>query len=439
MSGKEEEAGNTAVPEPIVSRIVDIAADVAQQVNDFPQDASDEDFTKFLRGHHSKRLRAVCTQLDLHPQADPSLNHKDGYIELLSQYRRARLRGEVFSGHRTRSKKRPASVELGARTKHCGFRLANVLFSPTFFPRMAESGALPSTGLQVDVVDGRAKFWREVAAAYASENPEFDMVVGQCGRYEGIQPQLAPRHSPAQLCSIWKETVMRYEESLARWKQLGTESAGFTHFCGDFLDGLYLHDWLQIRPIPVDPDQLRASKRARNDNNQQGGVNAVADGNERSERQNFLTPHQKEETAQSRPSNSDGIQECVEQGFIVRPNAAQTPTQYQPLSASKQRRVLQRVESSQTAEQSQSEQAQAQQAPQRQDPLDIIDAHGGRRYRNKYEGVIYSSQALRETMSAIEALKRGRFDSAVIAQAEESMDAIIQVWLRELDTAGRPD
>ena len=56
----------------------------------------------------------------------------------------------------------------------------------------------------------------------------------------------------------------------------------------------------------------------------------------------------------------------------------------------------------------------------------------GRSRLGTYDGVIYSSQAVRDTMSAIEALKRSSFDRTVIAQAEESMEALVQVWLREL-------
>ncbi|EGZ13812.1 hypothetical protein PHYSODRAFT_562329 [Phytophthora sojae] len=356
----------------MIARSLDSEPDIGQLINDFPQDGTDEAFDRFLRTHHSKKLRAACTQLGLHPQADPSTNHKDGYIELLIQYRRARLRGEVFSGNfrtKAKQKKKMGTFDVEGRTKHCGFRLANVLFSPTFFRRMVESGALPSTGVEVEPVDGRTKFWREVAVAYASENPQFDVVVGQIARYEGIDPRLAPHHSSAKLCAMWKDLTTRYEESLARWKQLGTDTVGLAHFCGDYLDGLYLHDWLQLRPIAVDPEQARASKRARTGNT---------------------------------------IQQANENSSVGPP-------------------------------------AEEQQVPaQRQSPrtleerlLHVLDANSERRQVNKYDGVIYSSQAVRDTMSAIEALKRGGFDRTVIAQAEECMDAIVQVWLRELDNAGK--
>ncbi|GMF32015.1 unnamed protein product [Phytophthora lilii] len=275
--------------------------EIARMVDAFPQDAPDEAFVSSLRGHHCKKLRTACTELGLHPQADPATNHKDGYIELLSQYRRARQRGEVFTGHSAKArtkpkpKKRAVMNEVGGKTKHCAFRLVNVLFSSSFYPKMVESGALPSSGLEVEDTDGRARFWRDVAVAYASENPKFDVVVGQAGRYNDIKPGMAPHHSSAKLCVIWKDLTARYEVILARWKQLGTGEAGFAHFCGDYLDVMYLHDWLQIRPIQVGTEQLRAAKRARTDDSRQENENASTgsdsnEENERVERRNFLVP-----------------------------------------------------------------------------------------------------------------------------------------------------
>ncbi|KAJ8531696.1 hypothetical protein ON010_g14267 [Phytophthora cinnamomi] len=360
MSSIETEADDNSPLEPAVGRTDNAGPDIGQQVHDFPQDASDEAFGQFLREHHAKKLRAACTQLGLHPQADPSTNHKDGYITLLGQYRRARLRGEVFSGYpriKSKQKKGPATIEVDGRTKHCGFRLANVLFSPTFFCRMVESGALPSTGLEVDTVDGRAKFWREVAMAFASENPQFDVVVGQSGPYEGIDPRLAPHHSSAKLCAIWKDMTTRYEESLARWKQLGTDKVGFAHFCGDYLDGLYLHDWLQIRPIPLDPEQVRASKRARTGNVQQGNESTTSTGADSDvERRNFLTPHDVEAATQDQTSSTGKTQVPILREFVVNPSAAQArghrelfTTRHLPT----QRRILPRAGPSQTAVQRQ--------------------------------------------------------------------------------------
>ncbi|KAE9081186.1 hypothetical protein PF007_g22767 [Phytophthora fragariae] len=312
------------------------------------------------------------------------------------------------------------------------------MFSPTFFLRMVESGVLPSTGLKVDPVGGRVKFWREVAAAYASENPQLNVVVGQSGRYDGIDPKLAPHHSAAKLCAIWKDMTTRYEESLARGKQLGTSRAGFTHFCGDFLDGLYLQDWLQIRPIQVDPEQLRTVKRPRTDDVQQSNENtSVGAGSPqeqtRVERHNFLTPHEVEAATQSTASSSDETRDSA-----VNPDAIPASGQRQ-LFSMRQRRILPRVDPSRVDVPRHIGQTGVEQVPaQRQSPrtleerlLRVLDANAEQRHVNKYEGVIYSSQAVRDTMSAIEALKRGRsgLESWTRLDTEEWIECVVRcLW-----------
>ncbi|POM58147.1 Hypothetical protein PHPALM_37249 [Phytophthora palmivora] len=304
------------------------------------------------------------------------MNHKDGYMKLLTVYRRAQLRGEVFTGYpRTKPKKRSntSNIDVDGRTKHCGFKLINIVFSPPFIGRMVESGALPSTGLEIEPVDGRSKYWRDVATAYASESSVFNRIAGPSGRYEDIDPKLAPPHSSATLCAIWKDMTTKYEDTFSRWKQLGTDSAGFAHFCGD-LDVLYLHDQLQIRPLQVnaDPKEFKVRKRARmEDVEQKDAVLISMQRQDLHTKAQVVPPHDRSRVPEGR----------IEQ---------------------------------------------------------VQDTDPERHLVKAFEGVIYSSQAVRDTMAAIEALKHGRFDSAVIAQAEESMDAIVQVWLGELDKAAHP-
>ena len=131
-----------------------------------------------------------------------------------------------------------------------------------FLPRLAESGILPSTGIKLDATDGRAKYWKDVALAYENGDPEFDTIVRPQARYEGIDPRLSPHHSSAMLCSIWKDIATSYEKSIARWTQLGTKTVEFAHFCND-VDVLYLYDKLQIQPLRVNVEHVRASKRAK--------------------------------------------------------------------------------------------------------------------------------------------------------------------------------
>jgi hypothetical protein len=298
---------------------------------------------------------------------------------------------------------------------------------------MVESGALPSTGLALDPVDGRAKYWRDVALAFAEDNPDLDRIAGLPGRYEGIDPRLAPHHSPAKLCAIWKDMTARYEESFTRWKQMGTEEAGFAHFCGD-LDVLYLHDRLQMQPIQVDPEQVRAVKRARTgDGARQESESASVDAESDEEkepvdRRNFLSPLEVEAATEQPPSIVDGAPDAMFRRILPNPSAGVAPTQRRNLPASNEMEMPPQPSTSKTLEERilaflETERAEAQ---RRRDNASM------------YDGVKYASQAVRDAQSAITALKQGAFDRAVIAQAEESLDAIVRVWLGELDKAARP-
>ncbi|POM69579.1 Hypothetical protein PHPALM_14130 [Phytophthora palmivora] len=142
------------------------------------------------------------------------------------------------------------------------------------------------------------------------------------------------------------------EDTFSRRKQLGTDSAGFAHFCGD-LDVLNLHDQLQIRPLEInaDPKEFKVWKRAR--------------------------------------------MEDVEQKAQVVP------------SHDRSRVPEWRIEQ-------------------------VQDTDPERHLVKAFEGVIYSSQALLTLSSTAD------FDSAVIAQTEEGNNAIVQVWLGELDKAAHP-
>lgn len=162
------------------------------------------------------------------------------------------------------------------------------------------------------------------------------------------------------------------------------------------------------------------------------------------DRRNFLTPNEVNVATQSQTSTLEASQHGNR--FIVSSSAVQASGQRQVLSARRSqepRHILPRTDAFPVHQVGPP--AEEQQVPaQRQSPrtleerlLHVLDANSERRQVNKYDGVIYSSQAVRDTMSAIEALKRGGFDRTVIAQAEECMDAIVQVWLRELDNAGK--
>ncbi|KAG2930556.1 hypothetical protein PC117_g13705 [Phytophthora cactorum] len=115
---------------------------------------------------------------------------------------------------------------------------------------------------------------------------------------------------------------------------------------------------------------------------------------------------------------------------------AQAPTQRQASSQNglpelRQRQLLPRSDAVLVSMQRQDVRTEAQEVPSRPElrvveerVQQVLDLEPERRHVNQYEGVIYSSQAVRDTMAAIEALEPGRFD--------------IAAWPGELDKAAQP-
>ncbi|KAK1946335.1 hypothetical protein P3T76_001888 [Phytophthora citrophthora] len=383
----------------------EVDSDIIELINSPPQDVPDEALAKkLMMVFQSKKLRGTCTQLGLKPQADSSTNSKEGYIKLLLQYRRTKLRGEISTAYPKIKQRRPA------RTKHCGFKLVNVILSPALLPRMIEAGTVQSTGTD--------KYWQDVAEAYASTDPTYSRIVGFPERYEGIDPALAQQNTPAQLCAIWRDLTARYEGSYTRWKQLGTERAGFAHFCGD-LAVQYLYDRLHMQSFPMgtQPEQERVPKRPR--------LEMVSD----SARGNVPNSRNVQEPAELRVSNANGAQDRQN-------NQSSVQTTQLRASSTREDDFHLRQSLPQAAPVSAWMPRENVRIPDER-PRQTLDP-GTYRRENRYEGVIQSSQAVRDTTAAIDALKRGGFDPVVIAQAKESLDTIVQIWLRELDKAAQP-
>ena len=405
-----------------------VVPDAARFVREFPLHAPDDDFAQALAKQYlCKKLRAACTQLGLNPQADPSLNHKKGYIQLLTQYRRARQRGEAVAGGPALRPTRRTAVRMGGGswTRHCGFRLMSVLFSRAFVGRLHESGALfLLQEKDAKVVDGRAKYWKDVAVAYTSYAAERHRIIGPPGRYDGIDLALALQHTAGNLCSIWKDITARYKACLARWKQLETPDVGFAQFCGN-LDVMYLYEKLQLQLSRVgSPEKPRPLKRVRTEDGveSRGNESANAAVDRTNERGTVLVPAERDEAPIRSPVATTAAK-CGPMGRridLASSSRSASPLRQQgTLASSEEQRTNRNAETLTEAMQE----------------VGRVDDERRLSRLDTYDGVIYSSQAVRDTMSAIEALKRGSFDRTVIAQAEESMEAIVQVWLRELAKA----
>ncbi|CAI5740816.1 unnamed protein product [Hyaloperonospora brassicae] len=405
-----------------------VVPDAARFVREFPPHAPEDDFAQALEKQYlCKKLRAACTQLGLNPQADPSMNHKKGYIQLLTQYRRARQRGDAVSVVLSLLPTKRTAVRMGrgSWTRHCGFRLINVLFSRAFVGRIHESGALflLQEGDE-KVVDGRAKYWKDVAVAYTSYAAERHRILGPPGRYDGIDLALALQHTAGNLCSIWKDITARYKACLARWKQLETPDVGFAQFCGN-LDVMYLYEKLQLQLSRVgSPEKPRPSKRVRTgdavEDRGKGPANAAVDRTD--ERGAVLVPSERDQA----PIRSPVARTADKRGPMC--HRLDPASSSRPASLSRQQGTLASSEEQHTN-------WNAETLTEAMQEVVRVDDERRLSRLDTYDGVIYSSQAVRDTMSAIEALKRGSFDRTVIAQAEESMEAIVQVWLRELTKA----
>ncbi|KAF4138613.1 hypothetical protein GN958_ATG12198 [Phytophthora infestans] len=261
-------------------------------LNSFPSDGSEDALRGALAGYLARDLRTACSSLRIQPQgkARSNQNNKAGYITLLCEYWQARQDGVAVTASDPPKPDVPSASTR--RTKHCFFRLANVIFSESFAVRLHEMDASPSRyALDVGAVNAYNNFWQDVEAAFASKNPEFDSLVVNRVEYAGINPSLAPQHYAVKLREMWRMATGNYTTSLANSRQSGTHTSDFFDFCAGKLEALYLHDWLRRRPSMLSTVERKLPKRARLDTLESSGEidNTAAAGND----QNVSTPAKK--------------------------------------------------------------------------------------------------------------------------------------------------
>jgi hypothetical protein len=336
--------------------------EIAELVDTFPCDASDQYLLEELDSHHAKDLRRACVELKLGAQARSStFNNKVGYIDLLCGYHRSRQEGVALG--MTGPSKAPNTVDR--RTKHSAFRLANVIFSDTFIDRIGEMDKQPSRQeLDVGAVNDKSKYWCDVAAAFASNNPEFDKMIASRAEYADITPKDAPSHSASKLRRLWKDLTALHGTALSNSQQSGTHDSDFFKFCGGRVDVLYVHDWLLVRPEQLAIVEAKLPERARLNT-----LDSSCDGDDYSDGSDRLPAKRK------RPSTVDRI-------------------------------------------------------------LDMISeerAHAAHQRVSSFASIKESSQAVRDAMGAIEALKNANFNPAIVDDAKHKMDALVTKWLIELE------
>ncbi|KAF4129250.1 hypothetical protein GN958_ATG21514 [Phytophthora infestans] len=237
-------------------------------LNSFPSDGSEDALRGALAVYLARDLRTACSSLRIQPQgkARSNQNNKAGYITLLCEYWQARQDGVAVTASDPPKPDVPSASTR--RTKHCFFRLANVIFSESFAVRLHEMDASPSRyALDVGAVNAYNNFWQDVEAAFASKTPEYDSLVVNRVEYAGINPSLAPQHYAVKLREMWRMAT------------------------GNYTTTLYLHDWLRRRPSMLLTVERKLPKRARLDTLESSGEidSTAAAGND----QNVSTPAKK--------------------------------------------------------------------------------------------------------------------------------------------------
>ncbi|EGZ29020.1 hypothetical protein PHYSODRAFT_294359 [Phytophthora sojae] len=129
-------------------------------------------------------------------------------IELLLEHQRATKRG------RSEGK---SSAER--RSRHCLYRLLNVLFSEVFFVSFVSSG---DTLTRRELDEGGRRFWEEIAEAFNTLNEDFDRLVSDDSLFEGIDPSQITTHSGSKLRDMWKECSSRFATAEGRCQLSGS-------------------------------------------------------------------------------------------------------------------------------------------------------------------------------------------------------------------------
>lgn len=165
---------------------------------------------------------------------------------------RGRIRGKSAVNNSNSNKKAPST----RKTKHCSFRLVNVLFNDDFAERFSKTdGSVTRAVLDEGAVNGKSRFWLDVQAAFVSENNEeygrsleSNVSASTLFKEADIDPSIVTPHDSSKLLDIWKELNAAYMESFHNFKVSGTHDSDFWNFCKGRMDVLYLYNWLQVKP-----------------------------------------------------------------------------------------------------------------------------------------------------------------------------------------------
>ncbi|KAF1781536.1 hypothetical protein GQ600_27136 [Phytophthora cactorum] len=215
-------------------------------------------------GQHSRRREGSVLSLHLHwtpiltgQRINGSLNvqhesfvsrkhtNKADRITILKGYDDSKVAMEVLLENQRLDKHGRGATEINSerRSKHCPYRLLNVVFSEEFFDKFITSG---DTLTRAELDDGRRVFCDNVAEAFNTSNAVFDRLLSEDSLFEGIDPHQVAVYSAAKLKSMWKDCNSRFAAAEGRCKLSGSH-AQFWNYCQGGKVAMYVHLWCEQR------------------------------------------------------------------------------------------------------------------------------------------------------------------------------------------------
>jgi hypothetical protein len=211
----------------------------------------------FLAAYTATELRSACKIYHVKVRSkNANIDNKVGYENVLVQLARSRRESEEAplderaKPHDTASSPNAVGTR---KTRHCGFRLLNVLYIDNFVEQLDQMGARPTRReLDAGTVRGRNAFWLEVALEFAKNRPAYGRLVLTDSRFAAIGLHHILPHTSEKLQQIWKDVTQKFALVHARATQLGTHEMKFYDFCSGQVEPLFLDAWFSLYPQAFD-------------------------------------------------------------------------------------------------------------------------------------------------------------------------------------------
>ncbi|KAE8890715.1 hypothetical protein PF003_g25320 [Phytophthora fragariae] len=190
-------------------------------------------------------IRRECTRRGLKVKGRAK---KDERIAILRRHDVAKA---VYGGLMVGDTENVSVVEN--RTKHCPYRLLNILFSNEFATRFGQSGDKPPRAdLDTRAVADKSCFWQDVHVAHVTVYPAEHSVNALEFSHDffvGIDPSTVKDHSSKKLFDVWKEMNRYYILAEKKFTASGQHEDDFPNFVDSRGYVVYLRKWLEVRAI----------------------------------------------------------------------------------------------------------------------------------------------------------------------------------------------